>query len=201
MPQLRKILSKKEQEEKDHKKRKMAGIVISLIMLFSTAAFAFLEGSGTTEKENEQKYKDYTFQKTESGWQTKINDQLITTTYLPQEVENITSPSFITNSFGNVIYFIADTFEEKRAAQEISNVISAQRIQLACLPEEADIESCKELPLKNCSDASMQTGIIIIKEKNETSIEYGNYCLAIYANSSEIIKAADKTIFKMLGII
>jgi len=200
MPHLRKILTKDEMLRKEHKKRRIMGIVISLVMLSSIAAFALMEYGQNNTDENQQKYKDYKFTLSEGGWQTKINNNLITTSFLPQDVENISSPAFIQNSFDSV-YFIADTFEEKGAAEELSRVIQADRKQLACLPEEENMSYCNDLPLKNCSDASPQTGIIIVEEKNESQINYNNYCLTVSGNSSEIIKSADKAIFVILGII
>lgn len=198
---LRKIETNKEREEKIHKRNRTMGIIITIIMLFSTIAFAFMEATTTSPSPGKAKYKNYNFERTDAGWNTKANGQNIITTFLPQDVENISSPAFIPNNFGSTVYFIADTYDERTAVDDISKAIQAQRMQFACLPENSEEDFCKELPLKNCTDASSSSGIIIIQEKNETSIAYSNFCLTINANSSEILKAADRAIFEMYNII
>jgi hypothetical protein len=202
MPQIKRIMTsgeKKIMQKKQERRARWVGVIIALIMVFSVAAFAFMENN--PGEENKQKYKDFTFEMSEIGWQTTVNGQLITTSFLPQDVENISSSNFIPTGFGNAVYFIANTYDERNAAEEISKAIQAQRMQLACLPEDADAEYCSELPLKNCTDASSDTGIIIIKEENESSVDYGNFCMKISGNSSEILKASDKAIFVMFNII
>jgi hypothetical protein len=198
---LRKIETDKEKEEKNHKRNRTIGVIITLIMLFSTIAFAFMESTGNSSSSGKAKYKNYDFKITETGWHTESSGKNVTTTFLPQDVENISSPAFISNNFGEIAYFIANTYDERTAAEELSKSIQAQRMQFACLPEDSEEDFCKELPLKNCTDASSSSGIIIIHEKNETSIEYSNFCLTINANSSEMIKAADRAIFGMYNII
>ena len=202
MPEIKRIMTsgeKKSMQKKQEKRARWAGVIIVLIMVFSVAAFAFMENQSS--EKNEVKYKNYVFRTSETGWQTTANGQLITTSFLPQDVENISSSEFIPAGFGNAVYFIADTYDERNAAEEISKAIQAQRMQLACLPEDADADYCSELPLKDCTDASPDTGVIIIKEENESSADYGNFCMKISGNSSEILKAADKAIFVMFDII
>ena len=198
---LRKIETDKAKEEKTRKRNRIIGILISLIMLGSIMSIAFIESGTNSSSSGKAEYKNYKFKITETGWQTESNGQNITTTLLPQDVENISSPTFISNNFGDIAYFIADSYDERIAADELSKSILAQRMQFACLPKDSEEDFCKELPLKNCTDASSSSGIIIIQENNETSIEYNNFCLTINANSSEMIKAADRAIFGMYNII
>ena len=198
---LRKIETDKAKEEKTRKRNRIIGILISLIMLGSIMSIAFIESGTNSSSSGKAEYKNYKFKITETGWQTESNGQNITTTLLPQDVENISSPAFISNNFGDIAYFIADSYDERIAADELSKSILAQRMQFACLPKDSEEDFCKELPLKNCTDASSSPGIIIIQENNETSIEYDNFCLTINSNSSEMIKAADRAIFGMYNII
>ena len=199
MPQIRRIFEKVN-EKKEQKKRRTAGIVIAIIMLFSIAAFAFMESTSTTN-ENTQKYKDYVFQRTEAGWETKANNLQIVTQFLPQEVENISSAQFISGDLGNTIFFIADSYDERQAAAELSLILSSQRKQFACLPEDSNKSECADLPLKSCGSASSESGVVIIKESNETSINYNSFCITINGNATELVKAADKAIFKIVGIV
>jgi len=200
MAQIRSILEKVD-EQKEQKKRKWAGIIIAAVMLFSTAAFAILENSISGGDQNTAKYKTYNFQRTDAGWQTTVNNAVLTTSFLPQEVENISSSAFIPSSLGNAIYFVANSYDERQAASEISKVLNAQRMQFACLPEDSNKSECADLPLKSCDDASSDGGIIIIKEMNTTSVEYNKFCLTIQGNATEIVKVADKAVFKITGII
>jgi hypothetical protein len=199
MPEIRRIFEKVD-EKKEQKKRRTAGIIIAVIMLFSTAAFAFMESTSNTNS-NSQKYKDHTFQLTESGWKTTVNGQSIVTQYLPQDVENISSAQFISGNLGSTIYFVANSYDEKQAASELSNILNSQRKQFACLPEDSNSSECLELPLKDCNSASSDSGIVIIKESNESSISYSNFCITIKGNATDLVREVDKTIFKIVGII
>jgi len=201
MTQIRRIFEKID-EKKEQKKKRWAGIIIVAIMLLSTAAFALLENSGNNT-ENQQKYKEYTFLRTDEGWQTTVNNNALTTLFLPQEVENISSSAFISGDLGNAIYLIANTYDEKRAASELFKALSAQRAQHACLPEDENKSECADWPLKSCSDATSESGIVIIKESNETSasVNYENFCLRIAGNVTELTRAADNAVFRIMGII
>ncbi len=166
------------------------------------------------EPEGQAKYKDYVFQRTLDGWQTKAtigNKQMhLMTIHLPQEVENISSQgSLLLSGFADkTVYIVANNLSERQAASSLAINLEqiVFRMQLACSPEEEKTDYCVEsnLPIKSCDDATFDTAIILIEEQEtlQTSdINYKNSCLVIKGKGSELIKAAEKAVFMIYGII
>jgi hypothetical protein len=140
-------------------------------------------------------------------WQTNINGLVIETLYLPQEVKDVTirTPYISQQDFSNkAVYFIAKNDLERQAAFNVGGYLSALRMQYACLPGDNDT-ICNELPERDCDNADNSNSIIIIQDTsettNETRINYANGCLELEGNQETLIKATDKVIFIMFGII
>ncbi|MCL6500474.1 MAG: hypothetical protein K6T16_00360 [Candidatus Pacearchaeota archaeon] len=211
---MKPLETSKAREEKQKRKNVIIGVFISLLMLFSVVGYALLSGYNGEEQEGGVKYKDYVFQKTLDGWTTKVtinNNQItLTTLYLPKEVENITSQgSLLLSSFmDRTVYIVANNLSERQAAASLAINLDRVvfRMQGACPSEEQETDYCVDnnLPAKNCDDATQDTTIIILEEKEtlqESSINYKNNCLVITGNGSDIIKAAEKSVFMIYGII
>jgi hypothetical protein len=183
-------------------------------MVFSTIGFAVLESySGQQQGQGQTKYRDYQFVETESGWQTslKISDKdiSINTFYLPNDLENLSSHGkpLLNDFIDKKIFIIASSNTERQAASEY-NVLDnfALRIQLACSKENENTSFCTEnnLPIKGCGDVDFETSIIMLQETNqtnETSVNYKNSCLVVKGYSIELVKAAEKSIFMIFGIM
>lgn len=200
---LKKIETKEGKKTRE-KKKMIIGIIIGIILVASSIAFTVLQSYESTE---EQKYNNYAFIKQESMWQTRAGDTIIKTNFLPQDVENVTAktPYISRDDFSNkIVYFVAKITEEKQAGYELSQYISPERMQYACLPDDNGTE-CLELPGKSCEDVTENTAIIIIQDTsrttNETKISYNQGCLEIEGNQDTLIKATEKAIFIMFGII
>lgn len=198
----------KEEKEKKGKKIKVYTIIALAILVMSIAAYAFL----SVEKQEEKTYNKQKFLLTERGWQTTIKGITLITIFFPSELENITVKGFFSiEDFKNKIYYVF-TPKETAAVTELDMLLgrAANSRQSACLREYENESFCAELPIKSCEDASSEQAIIIFKEvkrageENETfisSISYNNYCLEIEAREEETLKAADKIIFILLGIM
>lgn len=202
------------QRKKKGKKKTYMGLIIAAILVLSTVGFTLMQGYTTEEK---QEYNGHVFIKVGTLWQTQVDNDVIETIYLPQEVENITSrTSFIPRQIftNKIIYFIAKTTEEKQTTFKLSKYIPALRMQYACFPGDNTTE-CQELPEKSCENITSNSVIIIIKdttketppphyldyEINETRINYFPGCLEILAPKEKFTKTIEKTIFIMFGII
>ncbi len=200
--ELRKIETKEAKQKKDRKKT-FIGIFIGVIMLASSIAFAM---TSNYESKQETKYKDYVFTKEGSYWQTTTGGSVIKTQFLPQDVESISLKGYVNkNDFSNkAVYVIAKTEQEKSAVYEFSQYISPLRMQLACVPGDTN-ELCKDLPEKTCETLQSGEALITVqdttKTTNETSVNYKTNCLDIQGNEENLVKAADRTIFAMFGII
>ena len=132
----------------------------------------------------------------------------ITTAFLPQELENISSQgTLLLSAFKfKTIYIIANNVSERQAASNLYTNLNkiALRMQLACSEKEAESEFCleNELPIKSCNDASETVTIIQIEEtETEPNITYKNNCLVIEGKGSELVRAAEKSIFMAFGIM
>lgn len=194
---MRQILTQKEIESKKRKNQIVIGIILAVLMILSTAGFAFLNTgfsaqSGETSKEN---YNGYEFVLESNGlWSADVQGNKFFFRYIPKELEGINVPYVsLGNYAGKILYFDSD---DSRVEREIASVLQyyAQRIQYACL----EGGECKneELPIKNCDE-----NIIIIEESNFTEITTNSNCVFIRGKSSDKVKAADAFLYKLLGII
>ncbi|MBU2522825.1 MAG: hypothetical protein KKE23_00860 [Nanoarchaeota archaeon] len=193
---MRKIVTRAEREEKDKRLKFWLAIFIVGIMAASTAGFAL---NFSSDNEESRTYGDLKFTITEQGWQPK--GYSIATSYLPQDVENISSKgTFSYTDFNSKVYLISAPYMQNEAI-ELLRYLPITNLQQACSKEDENISHCADVPLKSCEDASSQSAIIIFKESNETSIDYSGYCLQIQGDSEDILKAADKALFIAYGII
>ncbi|MGB9708043.1 MAG: hypothetical protein ACPLXC_01815 [Candidatus Pacearchaeota archaeon] len=215
MPEIKPLTTKSEQEKKQRQQFKIiVGIIIAVLMIASTIGYAVLEREHG-QKQGTASYNNYTFQKTETGWQTslKINNQdiALNTFNLPQDVENISTQGspLLANFMNKVIYIVAASQEERKAAIEYNALGKfALRIQLACSQKNENETFCVEnnLPIKSCDDVDWQTVIIMLEELGENSndsatINYKNSCLEIKGKKEELVKANEKALFMIFGII
>ena len=204
------LQTKRKEARKKKRNQTLFGIIIILLMITSVIGYAALSNKERTQEQ--EFYNNQVFFKTDIGWQTQIvidnKNIVLDTHYLPQEVENITSEGNpLLSDFKNKKLFLIATTENERGAAYLFNLLSefTIRIQLACPIEESESEFCIEnnLPIKGCEDSSFSTAIIQIKETNETLsiINFKNACLIIKGNEDNLIKATEKTLFMIFGII
>ena len=213
MSQLKPLESKESQIKKRHRNNVIIGIFVAAVMIFSTVGFAILEGYQGQQGEGQATYKNYKFTAIESGWQTSINiasqDVVLNTFYLPNEVENISSQGhpLLSEFSGKAIFIVADNDAERQAAYEYNAIYDlVLRMQMACSIEESNSSFCVEgnLPVKSCDDADYETKIIMLQESNstnETSVNYKSSCLVIKGQGAELVKANEKALFMIFGII
>ena len=192
---IRKIVTKTEREEKDRKMKMWLTIFIVVVMAASTAGFA-VEFSSNSESNT---YKGIKFTRTDQGWQPK--GYSIFTTYLPQDVANVTSSgTFSYTDFSSKAYLISSPYLQNDAV-ELLRYLPITNLQQACLKEDENVSYCSNVPIKSCADANSQSAVIIIKEGNQSSVEYKGYCLQLTGDSSSMLKVADRALFKAYGIM
>ena len=191
---MKRLVFAKEKEEKERRRHKWMAIIIGVIMALSSAGFALNFVNTETFS-----YHGLKFYQTEKGWQPK--GMSIFTTYLPQDVENITSSGAINyQDFNSKVYLTALPYMRNGALEFLQNV-PVQSLQQACLPRYENEQFCSDLPTKSCEDANAQNVVFILDEANETSIAYSNYCLEIKGPGEDLTKAIDKALFQAYGII
>lgn len=193
---MRQITSHKEIEKKRSKTQMFLAIFILGILGLSTAGYAVFYSSGSNTLS--QKYKGISFRQTDNGWQGEGFE--FYTSFLPQDVESIPFSGVPRlEDFSTRVYFV--TASSDIPAREWANSVPMQSFQLACLPEEANLTGCEELPLKDCSSASSDSAVIIFKESNVTSASYSPFCFTVSGDEAGAVKAVDKALFLMSGII
>ena len=195
--EVKRILTKKEQEKKTQRNQILIGIILIGLMVLSTAGYALTSGEKSGSRGNIEKieYKGIIFIKNSDYWQFEKDGTAFTTRFNAQETEGLKILSYLklNNYADKALYFVGDNNE---AISELAGNLNdkALRIQKACLSE----KDCKEnFPVKSCDE-----NIIIIKEpQNESdSIYRTNNCVFVVANNTEQVKYSDALLFKILGI-
>jgi len=203
--QIKRIESTEAKTKKEKRNKILMGIIISAIMIASTASFAFF--SQEEDSSSKQKYNNFTFNKNGGFWQANSKGITVITIYLPQETENITcekcnSANF--NIFQNKeVYFSVDSLIPNNAINEIGRNLKgiAKRMQYSCLQESENSSFCieQDLPVKTCPE-DLYASYFVFEfkqlETNATKVLYSGSCITIEAKDSiEFAKAADAFIF------
>lgn len=198
---MRKILDTKDSTKKQKKNTIILGVVLIIIMAFSTLGYAFFSSDKSDEQTDEKiSYKEIEFQKTEFGlWEFEINGYEFATRYNPLETENITNNILknIQNYQGKVLYFGVDSAEaiSQIGNQEISSNLNdfILRANMACLTD-----NCSEdYPIKNCSEEN----IIIFEDKQgNPELSEKENCIYVRSSNQEILRSSDAFLFKILGL-
>ena len=204
---MKRIISNEDREKINRRNQLIVGIILILLMLFSTVGFAFSFGiSGSAVEEIEYNGVEFSRDINAGYWNFNIDNNDFFTVYNPEEVQDIkfVNHKTIQNYAGKPLYFIGDAgdgFAELYRA--ISNF--ALRIGGACLDEE-----CKEdYPIKDCE---IDNVIIIeeiidlenVVESEESNIEEGitieDNCVYIRAKPENLVKYTDAYLFNLLDI-
>ena len=225
MIKLKTLETKKAREEKQRRNQVIMGVFIAVIMVTSIAGFA-LWNRPVEEGQKTEVYDNYEFIEFEGLWRTQLDiegrDIVLNSFYLPQELENITTKGkpLLADFRKKIVYITINSAssETQQAFSEFWSTLNTFvfRIQIACPKQEANSSFCIERnwPIKSCDDADSSTAIIIINEQKakeeeeveeakeiETSINYKNGCLVINGKNTEIVKASEKSIFMIFGIM
>ncbi len=190
---MQKIMSQEEQEKKSRRNKIIISVVFVVILVLSTAGYALLSGERTTSSSSTKiSYNgvDFYLQSNEY-WYFTIQGKEFLTAFNPQQTENISGvlKNNIQAYINKPVYFEEES--DVQGLSEISRNLGQlfSRVQYACL------ENCtSNNPVKNCSD-----NVISVKQ-GEKLINSSNNCVYITAPSSNILKASDAFIFKVLGI-
>lgn len=191
---MKKIISQEKKEKKTKINQTIIGLLLILLMIFSTIGFAF---SFNQEENNQEKieYNNIEFIRDSSGyWTFEADGNKFYTIYNPVEISDIkiSTNKKIGDYNNKPLYFVGEGFSE--LYKFLSNY--AVRIGNACLDK-----NCKDdYPIKSCDNDN----IIIIEEVldvngKEEIVEYKN-CVYIKTKNINEAKYADAYIFNLLEI-
>lgn len=169
----------------------MGGFIISIMV------FSVLGMWGGEEDQETYEHNSIKFTNTDYGWIGYKDDQKITLSNNPAELENITigyMPVYTLNSLQKV-YISLDYNERAARAEQLfeQNIKITATTVPACVE---DSEICANMPLKDCKDATQTTGVIVFKESNETEVSLINNCLTI--QGPELTRLVDKLVLTQL---
>lgn len=191
---MKKIISYEEKEKKTKINQIIIGLLLILLMIFSTIGFAF---SFKEEKNNQEKieYDNVEFIRDSSGyWMFELDGNKFYTVYNPQEISDIKiSINKKIDDYNNKpLYFVGEVGEGfSELYRSLSNY--AVRIGNACLEN-----NCKnDYPIKSCDNDNI---IIIEKVEKEEGIIIQKNCVYIKTKDINEAKYADAYIFNLFGI-
>lgn len=189
---MRRIISGHERKRTRRRNQIIVGVILVMVMVFSTLGFAFQGGNlgmgDNQDSENKANYNGFEFVNQNGLW---VLGSFVFKN-VPQQVEDIGTGLKDINSYqGRPLYIYS---ENDGAEIEISVNLGqvAQRVQKACLEKE---ECPGNFPEKTCED-----NFIIIKESNNSMILQEDNCVYIQGLKEELTGLADQFLFKILGI-
>ena len=211
-------------DEKKEEKRNpwsLAGaIFIAVMFLGSTIGLVFFysqDAQQTGLEEPNYSYNGFEFVQVQNGWQTSTTFGPLTTVNLPQQVKEVDCSECSTLNYnslaGGKVYIISSSASENSGAAELVRNVPYASVQRACLPEDADKEECKDLPIRSCENATVQNKVVIFKEgkiqgeieeegvsrASKEKVSYKSSCLVL--EGENLIKAADRAIYKAFGVM
>lgn len=164
------------------------GLMIIVIMVGSALNWDSEDDEGAVD------YKGLKFASTGDGWIAyKADKTPVSIITNPAELQNISIPEINLDmlNYYQKLYITYNPKERVRAAlSQFSRSISLTPLIIAACTE--DNEQCADMPLKNCTDAGNNVGVILFAESNITEVSFKNDCLTI--KGKDLLKIVDKMI-------
>lgn len=181
-----------------YKKKGTWGILIIVIMVFSTVGFMW-QGSGMSNQ-NVKEYNGHIFSRTAGGWALKIQGQQLAFENLPQELENVSIQ--LSEPLQSQKIYIADYPNQTAVNSEylmsrLGQFLSTFNIrpQPACMTE----KGCGNIPIVDCRG---ETPVVVIQEGEKTSVYSENNCIRIQGpDSRQATRATERFMYTSLGIM
>ena len=199
-----KVSGSTEPEKKGISKQAIWTIILGGTMVFSIFGIMF---SGYDSGKQEYTYNDRTFQRTNTGWSTGIDDKMIEFNYLPQEVESInisTEPANILKE-SKVIYITFNPNNKSVQQFELARLqlglVLSDNFQIYAMPGITEPSSLYQQPIADCNNATQALPVVKFIDSNETKAYVENDCVIIEAEKTTVLAVKDKILYQMLGIM
>lgn len=191
MIKIRKIETKEDRERKEKRNKVVLGIILVVIMVLSTAGYAFFGRENTESQEGKVRYNNLDFYLRGNLWEVDISGTKFYFHYLPNETRMISIKKTLRDYQGKTLYFTRDEIAEQEIAGNLKNFVSRINPNPVCLP---DTNCTEDSPEKNCTD-----NIIIIQERDFANVAEEDNCVFIFSNDT--LKDADAFLYKILGVV
>ncbi len=181
----------KTREQIAERKKRIFSILVGLFFIMIMVMSALYYGMDDTEK---IEYNGLKFVNSGQGWIAYNGEEKIVIWTDPRELENY---DVDISGFGDLtkVYLSVNPSEDiKYAVNDLEKNLEFKQLSLACYE---DSELCAEMPLKNCEDATAYTGVIVLKEANETKVYLEGNCLTI--EGENLLKIVDGVVVENEG--
>lgn len=182
-------------------------IIIVFIMVFSVVGFALSGGGGNSEDVNGFTFKFRGNLRTGQGyWQTKIDGERYDFYVLPEDVKYIEMGEFDTSAYSE--YYLVSNPEANYTDRELE-LIALSKYEL-----EPTLEKFGKIAYNafstnysgrepvTCANAASFIAVVNFEIKNESTIKFDNNCITISGrNGVDVVRAKDKLMLKILGVI
>ncbi|MEI6731562.1 MAG: hypothetical protein WCK90_02675 [archaeon] len=178
---IRRITSPEEAERKRKRNAQVIGVILGLILLISTAGYAFMsfEGGSSGGASTEG------IRNNGNNWIATFQGQEFVLSNGPDNATEINMYATAMDYYGKPLYIVSGS---PAITYEVSSVLSriASRVQEACY------ENCStvDLPEKNCTD-----NLIIWQEATVNSVNQKENCIFIKGD----LRAVDSFLYRVLG--
>lgn len=184
---MRKLETREDIEKKNNRNKLIIGIVLAVLLLMSTAGYAFF-GVGEDESSKKIKYKTVEFSERYGFLMLELGGRDYYFNYLPNETSVFETRKILPDYLNKPLYFVGESPGKESVARNLGQI--ASRMQMACI----EGEECDEnLPVKNCSD-----NIVIFKQTDLSVIREEDNC--VYILSNESLRDADAFIYGLLDV-
>jgi len=177
-------------------KKVIISIFIIVVMVLSVLGFMLGNNEDSTITNNGLNYNNFKFARINEKYILDKNGKQYYFDYFPDELQNITVPSFTITS--PKYYFIFTPGEKdinmEYSMQKLQYSLSQFNIMivLACDSE----ENCPDIPIKDCNDYSFY-----FKRSENNTISFDENCIILEGDNQFLSQAVDKINYKLLGVL
>jgi len=210
---MREIQTRDEIEKRENKNKTRIGMVLAILLLFSTVGYSLLNRDATSSSSSSSnnvqsnptgqvvEFKNIKFEAQDSGlWKFDLQGAQTSfyTSYTPQDVANINLPAITLQELANQpLYYSGNTLFVSEIYTNIQPYV--ERVQEACLA--GSEEECDEnLPVKDCTSNFIVIRGPLGNSSSSPRVVKDNKCIIVNAGESQILKTADALLFRILGI-
>ena len=200
---MKKIISNEDKEKTTKRNQLIMGLILILIMIFSSVGFAFSSKlTGNVVEEIEINGVDFSRDANTGYWTFKVNGNEFNTVYSPEEVADIefVNSKTINDYARKPLYFLGEAGGD---FAELYRALSQYTLRVggACLDDKCE----QDYPIKNCSVDNVVIIENIVGEDGEISkLEEGittdDNCVYIRAKPENLIRYIDAYLFDLLGL-
>ncbi len=201
--------------ERREKKKKRRRTIISLILLF-LMVFGFTlasiivnrpQGTSTAQQPrqggNTVSYNGYEFEFTGDYYKADIQDKERNFLFTPLDTQGIEMPAQARQSLQNAPVYIL-TFNPNSSdiqSIELARYQITRNLDKRVVAAVTRNSSQYTLPIITCDNATPSNPVIYLNSENQTNINYKNGCVTINGLEGDLIRATEKVIYEILGVI